>query len=311
MRVMNLNQLSYLVEAVRLGSFSMAATQLYVTPQTVSKAIGELEDELGITLFVRNGRRLVVTDEARLVAEKAENVLACVSDMEGLATQLRSRFDTVPERIVLAVASSPLRGVLVPECLLSRFSEQYPRVELVVRRNGSESCLTAVQQGLVDAAVTLGRTTREGLCWTQICPAVFGVTMSKNHPLAAHGAVSIAEVACFPVATPMDFRCAYRIIEHQFEARSVEPPYTDVDPTPEAHREFLSMNGVMFTAREPKLDALYPDAVTKPLVKADSISIPLCLVFHEDNNNPAISLLQFELLRVACRLSHASHPLKN
>lgn len=308
---MNFNQLSYLVEAARLGSFSMAATQLYVTPQTVSKALGEFEDELGITLFVRNGRRLVVTDEARLIAEKAENVLACVSDMEGLAAQLRSRSDAVPERIALAVASSPLRGVLVPECLLTPFSEQYPRVELVVRRNGSESCLTAVQQGLVDAAVTLGRTTREGLRWTQICPAVFDVTMSKNHPLAAHDAVSIAEVACFPVATPMDFRCAYRIIEHQFEARSAELPYTDVDPTPEAHREFLSMNGVMFTAREPKLDALYPDAVTKPLVKADSISIPLCLVFREDNDNPAISLLQFELLRVACRLSHASRPLNN
>lgn len=56
MRVMNFNQLSYLVEAARLGSFSMAATQLYVTPQTVSKALGEFEDELGITLFVRNGR---------------------------------------------------------------------------------------------------------------------------------------------------------------------------------------------------------------------------------------------------------------
>lgn len=292
----NLSQLSYLVETVRCGSFSAAASHLYVTPQTISKSLGDLESELGVTLFGRNGRRLTITDDARLLAEKAESVLACVSDMEGLASRLRVGSTDTPRSVSIAVASSPLRGTLVPDDLLSRFFANNPGIEVAIRRNGSESCLTVAQQGLVDAAITLGRTTREGLLWTQICPFVFGVTMSSGHPLAGRERVGIAEVAKFPVATPMDFRCAYRIIEHQFEANHVEPTYVDVAPTVEAHRAFLDDGGVLFTGRTPDLSGLYPDALTKRLMRDDGISIPLCLIYRKDNDNPAIPLLQRELL---------------
>lgn len=76
-----LRKLSYLVETVRRGSYSAAASELFVTPQTISKSLSELETELGINLFERNGKWLVITDRARLLAEKAESVLAAVSDL--------------------------------------------------------------------------------------------------------------------------------------------------------------------------------------------------------------------------------------
>ncbi len=293
---MNLGQLSYLVETVRRGSYSAAASELFVTPQTISKSLSELETELGINLFERNGKRLVITDRARLLAEKAENVLAAVSDLEGLAYQLKSNRELKASRIAIAIASTPLRGRLVSSELLSQFKKRNPGIEVTARENGSESCLNAVQQKLVDAAITLGRTSRLGLKWTQIYPFKFSVTVSRNNPLADQPIVDIPSISHYQIATPMDFRCAYRLIERQFEVYGLKPRYTDIAPYKSAHQEFLDSNGIIFTAQNPCLENVYNDIVTLPLKPEDKITIPICLIYREDNSNPSIPILQKDLL---------------
>lgn len=291
---MNLGQLLYLVETVRQGSYSAAAPELFVTPQTISKSLSELEAELGIKLFERNGKRLVITDQACLLAEKAENVLAAVSDLEGLAYQLKSNRELKASHI--AVASTPLRGRLVSSDLLGLFKKRNPNIEVTIRENGSESCLNAVEQKLVDAAITLGRTSRLGLKWTQIYPFKFSVTVSRNNPLADRPIVDILSISNYQIATPMDFRCAYRLIERQFEVYGLKPRYTDIVPDKSAHQEFLNSNGIIFTAQNSCLENVYNDIVTLPLIPEDRITIPICLIYREDNSNPSIPILQKDLL---------------
>lgn len=293
---MNLGQLLYLVETVRQGSYSAAAPELFVTPQTISKSLSELEAELGIKLFERNGKRLVITDQACLLAEKAENVLAAVSDLEGLAYQLKSNRELKASHIAIAVASTPLRERLVSSDLLGLFKKRNPNIEVTIRENGSESCLNAVEQKLVDAAITLGRTSRLGLKWTQIYPFKFSVTVSRNNPLADRPIVDILSISNYQIATPMDFRCAYRLIERQFEVYGLKPRYTDIVPDKSAHQEFLNSNGIIFTAQNPCLENVYNDIVTLPLIPEDRITIPICLIYREDNSNPSIPILQKDLL---------------
>lgn len=265
-------------------------------PQTISKALGELESELGVTLFERRGKRIAATSDALLVAEKAENVLANLDDLVRLARHVREQTDGKPERVSVAVASSPLRGCLVPPRLFDRFAIKYPNVEITFVRNGSESCLNAVQQGLVDAAVTLGRTTRDCLSWTRVYTFTFHVLVCSDHPLAAHKVASIKDIAQYRVATPQDFRCSFRLVKEQFAMHGIAPTFTDVSPTKEDHGAFIASGGVLFVSGDVSLEQTYYGSKLLPLAEADSLSLPICFMYREDNKNPAVMALQQELL---------------
>lgn len=76
---MTLQQLKYVVQIVQCGSITMAAQKLYITQPSLSKAIAELEQEMGITIFLRSSRGVILSEEgtkflsyARQVVEQAE-----------------------------------------------------------------------------------------------------------------------------------------------------------------------------------------------------------------------------------------------
>ncbi len=76
---MTLQQLKYIIEIVQCGSITMAAQKLFITQPSLSKAVSDLEQEMGITIFLRNNRGVILSDDgikflsyARQVVEQAE-----------------------------------------------------------------------------------------------------------------------------------------------------------------------------------------------------------------------------------------------
>ncbi len=76
---MTLQQLKYIIQIVQYGSITMAAQKLYITQPSLSKAVSELEQEMGITIFLRSNRGVILSEEgtkflsyARQVVEQAE-----------------------------------------------------------------------------------------------------------------------------------------------------------------------------------------------------------------------------------------------
>lgn len=202
---MNLTQLEYLAAAVRVGSFSGAARELFVMPQTVSKALAALENELGVPLFSHNGKRVVATEEGRLLTERAHDVLAACDDVRGTAARLRTARSGEPQSLTLAVASEPIRGRLAPESLLDAFRNAHRDIAFTCLSNASEACLDALRYGISDAALTLGYTTRPGLRWTKLYPFSFHLTLAPDNPLAACECIRVAELAGVSIATPTDY----------------------------------------------------------------------------------------------------------
>ncbi len=83
---MTLLQLEYFVAAVEHGSFSAAAAALHVAQPSLSEQIRRLEDRLGVVLFVRTNRRLVLTEAGQLLLPRARSVLEAA---EGVADAVR------------------------------------------------------------------------------------------------------------------------------------------------------------------------------------------------------------------------------
>lgn len=113
------------VRVAETGSFSEAARQLRMTPSTVSKLVGRIEQRLGVRLVERSTRRLALTDEGRTYHERSLALLADLDDLEqGLAQGSPRISGTV------RVNASVALGVHVLEPLLPAFWQAHPDVQV-------------------------------------------------------------------------------------------------------------------------------------------------------------------------------------
>lgn len=110
---------------VEAGSFSEAARLLMMTPSTVSKLIGRIEDRLGVRLIERSTRRLSLTTEGQVYFERS---LALLNDLDGLERDLL-RGATCAGGTVRVNASVAL-GTLGLEPLLPAFWAEHPTITL-------------------------------------------------------------------------------------------------------------------------------------------------------------------------------------
>ena len=82
--MINYKHLQYFWRVARLGSVARASEEAHVTPQTISEQVHELEDSLGVRLFERKGRRLVLTDTGQQAFEYAERIFTLGSEAEAV-----------------------------------------------------------------------------------------------------------------------------------------------------------------------------------------------------------------------------------
>src|SRR5215211_3579962 len=80
--------LKLVAEVARAESVTRAADRLNVTQSAVSHQLRELEDKLGTPIFVRSGRRMLLTPAGRLLVDAAERVLDAIGDVEAKVSQL-------------------------------------------------------------------------------------------------------------------------------------------------------------------------------------------------------------------------------
>ena len=118
---MELLQLKYFQVVARLEHISKAAEELYVSQPALSKTISQLEKELGIRLFDRNGKYIKLNRYGKAFCAKVERALKTLEDAKH---ELKDMSNDPCEEIRLVVLAS---SHLLPE-LLSRFREQYPQV---------------------------------------------------------------------------------------------------------------------------------------------------------------------------------------
>src|SRR4051794_11813635 len=130
----SLLQLEYFVAAVERGSFSAAAEALHVAQPSLSEQIRRLEARLGVVLFQRTNRRLVLTEAARLLLPSARAALASAAQAVDAVRPVRS---LTGGTVTFGTFSSAHHFLLVE--LVSRFREQYPAVRVrMLGRNSAE-----------------------------------------------------------------------------------------------------------------------------------------------------------------------------
>ena len=139
---MHLRQALTFLTVAELGTVSKAALRLRIAQPALSRQIMDLEQELGLRLFDRVGRRLLLTGEGEQLMASCRVLLNCASAVKEQALLLRHG-DTG----VLEVAGSPQHIESVLSRFLHRYSARYPKVEVRIREGTGSEILALLERG--------------------------------------------------------------------------------------------------------------------------------------------------------------------
>jgi LysR family hydrogen peroxide-inducible transcriptional activator len=144
----SIRQLEYAVAVAENLHFGRAAKQCAVTQPALSAQIQQLEELLGVTLFERGRRGVLVTPDGARVLEKAREALAVLDDLVGRAS--RAGRPLVGE-VRLGVIPTVAPYFLPP--LLPRVRDAYPELRLVLREEQTDGLVQRLESGSLDAVL--------------------------------------------------------------------------------------------------------------------------------------------------------------
>lgn len=156
---MTLQQLTYFLAAVEHGSFSAAAEALYIAQPSLSEQIRRLEHSLGVPLFVRTNRKLVLTEAGHLLLPRAQHVLVATNEAEESVRGVR----TLTGGTVAFGTFSSAQHLLLSG-LITDFRAQHPKVRIRVVGLNSSEVADAVRDGVLEQGLSPCRWTTAA--WT-------------------------------------------------------------------------------------------------------------------------------------------------
>jgi LysR family cys regulon transcriptional activator len=218
---MNLQQLKYLNEIVRRGlSISDAATALYTSQPGISKQIKQLEQELGIEIFVRNGKRIVaVTEPGKIILDIARRILHESDNLKQVGQEFQAQDSG---QLILAATHTQARYVLPP--VVKQFIKRYPKVKLGLHQGNPTQIAEQVLNREADVAIaTESLSLYDGLITLPCYDWHHCVVVPPKHPLLDVKRLTLAKLAEYPIIT-YDFAFSGRSkIDEAFAAANIEP----------------------------------------------------------------------------------------
>ena len=177
---MDVRSLRYFVAVADCGSFSRAAEAVSVVQSAVSHRIRDLENEVGTTLFNREGRAVRLTEAGAILLGEARNILRSIETAKDRVQQLR---DGGSGHIRIGFQGAACRRQVVTESLIE-FRTQYPNVELELSPMTGQSMEDALKDGEIDGGFFY-RHGNPPLDYRRLCVDDWLLAMPSSHPLAS------------------------------------------------------------------------------------------------------------------------------
>ncbi len=187
-----LRTLRVFVEVVRQGGFSQAAKTVFATQSTVSKAVKQLEDELGLPLLHRIGHRSTLTTAGEIVYRRALAILAGRDDLVAELDELRGL-----KRGVLRIGLPPIGSDLLFAHMFAAYRSRYPGIDIQLVEHGSKRLEELVLAGQVDLAASL-LPVSEDFEWQDVRREPIDALIACDHRLATEDSVKLGALAEVP-----------------------------------------------------------------------------------------------------------------
>jgi len=218
---MNFQQLRYVRETVRQGlNLTAAAAALHTSQPGVSKQIRELENELGVEIFVRFGKRITqLTEPGRAVLRVIERLLQEAENLKQTATEFA---DQKSGSLTIATTHTQARYALPPA--VGEFKRRYPKVRLAIVQGTPPAIAAMVIDGEADIAVaTESIENHPGLIALPCYRWHHVVVVPPKHPLLTQGELTLKGLAVYPIITYDSAFTGRSTINNAFAAQGLTP----------------------------------------------------------------------------------------
>ena len=218
---MKLQQLRYLREVARRGlNVSEAAESLHTSQPGISKQIRLLEDELGVDIFVRNGKRVVeTTPPGRAIIEIAERILRDAKNLKQVGQEFANEATGA-----LTIATTHTQARYALPTAIKKFTARYPQVKLILRQGSPTQISEFVTSGSADIAIATEAI--ELFADLVMLPCYKWnrcVVVPPRHPLLKLEKLTLEALAQYPIIT-YDFAFTGRSkINQAFDTKKLTP----------------------------------------------------------------------------------------
>lgn len=142
---MEIRILRYFLMVAKERSFTSAAKQLHITQPTLSRQLAEFEKEIGVSLFARKGKTIVLTEEGILLKRRALEILELE---ERTLEEIKGKEELVEGTITFGCGESAVIETLA--LIIKSYKNKYPRVQIRIHTATADTVYERMNQGLVD-----------------------------------------------------------------------------------------------------------------------------------------------------------------
>lgn len=182
---MDIRSLRCFQTVAREANFTRAAEKLHLAQPAVSMSVKRLENELGLTLFHRNERRITLTDEGERLLQHADRILQAVADAE---LEMQELTGLTRGQVRVGIPSM-LGSYYLPELLMG-FRHSFPALQLSVVEGGTTHIRRLIEKGDLDIGIVVDGGETDELERVHLMQVETLVCVSPDHPFAGQTSVS-------------------------------------------------------------------------------------------------------------------------
>lgn len=223
---MNLTALRYVLEVERTSSITKAAENLYMGQPNLSKAIKELEQEIGVSLFTRTAKGVRPTQKGAQFLDYARVIVSQVDELENLYKPQQTQ-----TRLSVCVPGDDTMPQVMADVAFSLSEEAY---ELTYRETPASEAVNLVGEGECDFGVArcqslyrdyfMGRLADKNLCCEPVWEFRMMLLMAADHPLAREREIYYHMLGPYPEITGADLSAPPISLKHVRKGSVMEGP---------------------------------------------------------------------------------------
>jgi LysR family cys regulon transcriptional activator len=254
---MKLQQLRFLAAVAQSDlNLTAAATKLHTTQPAVSKQLKLLEEELGVNIFVRNGRAFTkITPAGERVVMYAMRLLREAQNIKDVTREYKDEGHGA-----LSIGTTHTQARYVLPAVIRQFREQYPDVEFHLHQGTSEHLAEMASLDRIDFAIATGSQELFRKCVLLPCYQWHRrIIVPADHPLAKVTRPRVEELAAYPLVTYVFSFTGPSSLQETFATAGLRPKVAltarDSDVIKTYVRLGLGVGIVAEVALDPKLDS--------------------------------------------------------
>lgn len=215
---MELRDLEAFVAAARFGNFGQAAEARFMSHSGLSRAVGRVEDELGVPLFDRVGRIVRLNRYGGIFLARVEEAF------QALDTGWAEITDAVdPNRGIVTLAFMPTIGPTLVPRLLRGFNADHQNVRFQLSQGGADAIIDMLRSGTVDLCLTAPDPGADDIDWLPLWREAMVLAVPAGHDLLQEPEVSLQSLNDVPLVTLRRGFGIRQILDEHFAAAGIRP----------------------------------------------------------------------------------------